>query len=371
VTEQAKLGVPFLDLGAIHAPLSAAVLADMAELIATGAFTDGPQVGEFEQAFATYCGTARCVGTASGLDALRLSLIASGLAPGDEVVVPALTFVATVEAVTQAGGAPVVADVSEADLNLDPDAAAAALTRNTRFVLPVHLYGQLADMSRIGSLGLEVVEDACQAHGAERDGFRAGTCGRAAAFSFYPGKNLGAMGDAGALTTDDDELADTVHALRQHGQRRKYEHDSEGYTARLDTIQALVLLHKLQLLDGWNLERRRAAALYLEAFDGVGDLLLPPVAQGSTPVWHLFVIRTADPAALGSFLSERGIQSGRHYPIPVHLTSAYAHLGYEAGSFPVAESVARSCLSLPIFPGISESAVARVVEALKEYFSHG
>ena len=226
-------------------------------------------------------------------------------------------------------------------------------------------------MPRLRDLGLTVIEDACQAHGAERDGRRAGTLGKAAAFSFYPGKNLGAMGDAGALTTDDHELADTALSLRQHGQRQRYEHEREGYTARLDTIQAAILLRKLSLLDRCNAQRRHAAALYLAALDGVGDLLLPPVAPGSNPAWHLFVVRTSAPDALGAFLNDRGIQTGRHYPHPVHLSPAYARLGYERGSFPVAESVAHHCLSLPIYPGIGEEDIAHVVRSVEEYFAGG
>jgi dTDP-4-amino-4,6-dideoxygalactose transaminase len=298
-----------------------------------------------------------------------------GIGSGDEVVVPAHTFVATLEAVAQAGATPVVVDISEADLCIDPAAAESAVTARSRVLLPVHLYGQLADARALGALAaekqLELVEDACQAHGAERDGLRAGTIGRAAAFSFYPAKNLGAFGDAGALVTDDPDLAATARALREHGQREKYVHELEGYTARLDTIQALVLLRKLPNLDEWNDQRRHAAALYLEALAGVGDLRLPPVPEGSNPVWHLFVVRTVEPDALATFLREHGIQTGRHYPVPVHLCPAYEHLGYKRGSFPVAEALARECLSLPIFPGIEESEIARVVAGIEEYFARG
>ena len=367
--------VPFVDLGRAHAALRRAIVDDVARLFDSGAFVDGSEVAAFESAFADYCGSAHAVGVASGLDALRLGLIAGGLEPGDEVVLPANTFVATAEAVTQAGGIPVFVDVSEVDYNLDPAAAVAALTDRTRFLLPVHLYGQLADMGSLGALagpkGIGIVEDACQAHGATRDGHRAGSSGLAGAFSFYPTKNLGAIGDAGAVTTSTEPLGATVRALRQHGQREKYVHELEGYTARLDTIQALVLLHKLPLLEGWNDERERAAALYLDALDGVGDLHLPPIAPKSKPVWHLFVVRTADPSVLAAFLRERGIQTARHYPVPIHLCPAYAHLGYGEGSFPVAEALAGECLSLPIFPGIRESELTQVVEATEEYFANG
>jgi dTDP-4-amino-4,6-dideoxygalactose transaminase len=258
--------VPFLDLRPSHKPLEAELVGDIAELIRTGAFTNGPQVAEFELAFAAFCGRQQCVGAASGLDALRLSLVACGLEPGDEVVVPANTFVASAEAVTQAGGIPVLTDVSETDYNLDPEATASAVGSKTRFLMPVHLYGQLADMRALGEIAgrknVVVVEDACQAHGASRDGFVAGAAGTAAAFSFYPGKNLGAIGDAGALVTDSADVAKHVRALREHGQRIKYHHDMVGWTARLDTIQALALLHKLPHLPAWNEERRAAAVLY-------------------------------------------------------------------------------------------------------------
>ena len=363
--------MPLTDLGRTHASLSAELLQDFAELLETGTFVNGPAVARFEDAFATYSGAARCVGVSSGLDALRIALIAAGLGRGDEVIVPAMTFVATLEAVTQAGGAPVVADIQDADLNLDPDAAAAAVTDRTRFVLPVHLYGQLADMRGLGSLGTPLIEDACQAPGAVRDGLRAGSGGLAAAFSFYPAKNLGAMGDAGALVTGNDGLADLAVALREHGQRRKYEHAVEGYTARLDTVQAIVLLRKLPLLERWNDERRQIAARYLQALEGVGDLRLPQVPDGSEPIWHLFVLRTANPTGLGASLRERGIQTGRHYPTPVHLTPAYQHLGYGQGAFPVAEALARECLSIPIFPGMQELEIVQVVKAIEEYFERG
>jgi dTDP-4-amino-4,6-dideoxygalactose transaminase len=367
--------VPFVDLNRLNEPVRAEFLEAVSALVDSGAFVNGPAVGSFEQAFASYCRTADAVGVASGLDALRLALLAAEIQPGDEVIVPAQTFVATLEAVTQAGGTPVPAEIGAGDYNLDPAAAEAAVTSRTRFLLPVHLYGQMADMVSLRSVaernGLAIVEDACQAHGAERDGVRSGAGGLAGAFSFYPAKNLGAMGDAGALTTDDEGLAESVRALREHGQRRKYHHDLEGYTARLDTIQAIVLELKLRLLDGWNEERRAAARFLSDALAGVGDLTPPQVASGSTPVWHLYVVRTADPERLGEFLRGRGIATGRHYPDPVHLAPAYAHLGYTEGSFPVAEQVAREGLSLPMFPGITEDQLTAVAEGIEAFFSRG
>jgi dTDP-4-amino-4,6-dideoxygalactose transaminase len=374
-TQTAGVEVPFVDLGRSHRPIQEELLEALRELVESGAFVNGPQVARFEGAFAAYCGTDDAVGLASGLDALRLGLLAAGIERGDEVVVPAHTFVATLEAVTQAGGTPVLADVGELDYNLDPDAAAAAATERTRFLLPVHLYGQMADMRALGALaerlGLIVLEDACQAHGAEREGLRAGAAGLAGAFSFYPAKNLGAMGDAGALSTSDAELAEVVRALREHGQRAKYVHDVEGYTARLDTMQAIVLELKLRLLDGWNEERRSAARFLGDALAGVGDLVLPGVAPGSEPVWHLYVVRTADPEGLAGFLRERGVATGRHYPVPVHLAPAYAHLGHRPGAFPVAERVAAEGLSLPLFPGITETELSAVADAVRAFFARG
>ena len=370
---EAAPNVPFLDLGLLHRDLKEEIVEEIADLVDSSAFTNGPQVREFEAAFAAYCGTEQCVGLASGLDALRLGLQAAGLERGDEVVVAASTFVATLEAVTQAGGRPVVVDATDEDYNLDPNAVEAALTERTRFLMPTHLYGQLADMQALVEIaerrGLVILEDACQAHGASRDGIAAGTAGLANAFSFYPGKNLGAFGDAGALVTDDEPLAARVRALREHGQTRKYVHEIEGWTARLDTIQAIVLLRKLPLLDRWNGERRAVAAKYDQRLAGIGDLRLPAVPEGSEPVWHIYAIRTAEPEELAGFLRERGIGTGRHYPDPVHLAPAYAFLGHQRGEFPVAEALASEVLSLPMFPGMTEQQVDTVVAAVGDYFA--
>jgi dTDP-3-amino-3,4,6-trideoxy-alpha-D-glucose transaminase len=373
-TTEARLAVPFLDLSSVHRPIAADVLGDVADLLESGAFTNGPHVARFEAAFASYCGVAECVGLASGLDALRLAITALGLQPGDEVLVPALTFIATFEAVSQAGCVPVPVEISEADYCLDADAAAAAVGPCTKLILPVHLYGRMADMAALGALasshGLAVLEDACQAHGAERDGIRSGATGEAAAFSFYPGKNLGALGDAGALVTNRADVAAAVRGLREHGQRSKYEHEAIGWTARLDTIQAAALLRKLPLLDEWNAERRAAADHYADALGGIGDLVLPDTSDRGQ-VWHLFVVRTADPTGLARHLSERGIGSGRHYPEPPHLSQAYRSLGRPAGSFPVAERASREVLSLPIFPGITEPQLDSVVAGVRSWFERG
>jgi dTDP-4-amino-4,6-dideoxygalactose transaminase len=370
-----RVDVPFVDLWRSHEPLRDGVVAEISDLIQSGAFVNGQQVAEFERAFADYCGTQEAVGVASGLDALRLALIVAGLEPGDEVIVPASTFVATFEAVSQAGGRPVPVDVSELDYNLDVEGAAAAITPRTRFIMPVHLYGQMADMNGLGELaerhGLKLIEDACQAHGAKRGGLQAGAASLAGAFSFYPAKNLGAFGDAGALVTDDEGLAREARKLREHGQRGKYEHELEGYTARLDTIQALVLLRKLPLLEEWNNERRAAAASYGDRLAGVGDLVLPEIAPDSDPVWHLYVVRTADPARLAEALRAEGIGTGRHYPVPPHLSPAYAELGFGPGSFPVTETLSEQALSLPLFPGITREELNAVAGAVTAFFAGG
>ena len=373
--EQAAVAVPFLDLRVVHEPLLREILSALEELIDRNEFVIGPTVERFERAFATFCGTSSCVGVGSGLDALRLALAAAGIEPGDEVIVPAHTFVATFAAVSQSGGVPVPVDVSPADYNLDPAAVEAALTQRTRFLLPVHLYGQLADMRALHEIAarndLVVIEDAAQAHGATRDGARAGAASAAACFSFYAGKNLGAMGDAGAVVTNDEGVAERVRMLREHGQRRKYHHDAIGWTSRLDAFQAAVLLCKLPQLDEWNEERRALARAYTERLDGVGDLQLPPVPPGSEPVWHLYVVRTADPGALATHLGSRRIGTGRHYPQAPHLSLAYAHLGHKRGAFPVTERLAEEVLSLPIFPGMSGVQLETVVDAVEAFFADG
>jgi dTDP-4-amino-4,6-dideoxygalactose transaminase len=364
--------VPFVDLRPTNDPVRRGVLEATERLLATGQFTNGPEVEAFETMFAAYCGTRFCVGTASGLDALRMALIATEISPGAEVILPANTFAATAEAVVQAGCVPVFVDAGEADYNIDPAAVEAAVTSRTDCVIPVHLYGQLADVTALDEVArrhdIPMIEDACQAHGARRDGRCAGGVALAGAFSFYPTKNLGAGGDAGALTTTDDAIATRIRVLREHGQTRKYEHDFVGYTGRLDTIQALILLQKLPHLERWNDERRGAAALYTSRLAGVGDLRLPPVPASSEPVWHLYVVRTANPESLAAFLVERGIATGRHYPQPLHLSPAFADLRYRQGAFPVTEALARECLSLPLFPGISEEQLTNVVEAVDGYF---
>jgi dTDP-4-amino-4,6-dideoxygalactose transaminase len=286
-----------------------------------------------------------------------------------------MTFVATFEAVVHAGGRVVVVDVRGDDSCMDPAAVAAVVGTRTRFLLPVHLYGQMADMQALGALAaghdLMIFEDACQAHGAERDGVAAGAFGAAAAFSFYPSKNLGAMGDAGALVLDDSGAAAKARALREHGETQRYHSEDIGLTSRLDTLQALVLLRKLPFLGRWNAERARAAAFYSESLAGIGDIRLPAIVPGSKHVWHVYPIRTHDPEALRAYLAGRRIGTNRHYPEAPHRSAAFAHLGYPAGSFPVAEAIARETLSLPLFPGITEEQLHAVVEGVADFFARG
>jgi dTDP-4-amino-4,6-dideoxygalactose transaminase len=369
------LDVPFVDLRPANSAVKQRVLARIDETLDKGDFVNGEAVREFEVRFAELVGRKHCVGVSSGLDALRLGLLASGMTPGAQVVVPAATFAATLEAVLQAGGRPVLVDVREEDYGLDVAQAGAAAAAGASYVMPVHLYGQMADMRALNSIadarGLQIVEDACQAHGAARDGIVSGCSGVASAFSFYPSKNLGAIGDAGALVTDDDELAAGARALREHGETSKYHHEYVGYTARLDTIQALVLLEKLPLLEEWNRQRRAAASFYSAALEGIEGLRLPPEAAGSEPVWHLYVVRSAGPERLAEFLYARGIHTGRHYPEAVHLAPAYGALGYAPGDFPVSEALSREALSLPLFPGITEDQLERVCEAVTDSFRAG
>jgi dTDP-4-amino-4,6-dideoxygalactose transaminase len=364
-----------VDLRASTEAVRCELLDDVEELLDTGAFVNGPAVERFEHEFARAHGRRFAIGTASGLDALTIGLRALGLEEGDEVVVPAMTFVATFEAVVHAGGRPVPVDVRDDDAGIDPAAAAAAVGSRTRFLLPVHLYGQMADVRGLLEIAvrhqLVVLEDTCQAHGAERDGIRAGAAGTAAAFSFYPSKNLGAMGDAGALVLDDDGASATARALREHGQTVPYHSEFVGLTSRLDTLQALVLLRKLPLLDRWNAERGEAAAFYGHALAGVGDLRLPVAVPGATHVWHVYAVRTGDPRVLGAFLAERGIGTKRHYPEAPHLSTALSHLGYRDGSFPVAEAIARETISLPVFPGISDEQLQAVVAGVRDFFAGG
>jgi dTDP-4-amino-4,6-dideoxygalactose transaminase len=358
--------VPLVDLAAQHAQVAEEVAEGWAAVLATTAFVGGPQVAEFESAYARYLGVANCVGVANGTDAIELALRALGVGPGDECVVPANTFIATAEAVARTGATPVLADCRPDTALLDVDAALAAVTPRTRAVIPVHLYGQAADVAQLRALlpsGIAIVEDAAQSQGASRDGRNAGTLGTIAATSFYPGKNLGAYGDAGAVMTDDATLAQRVRLLSAHGSPRKYEHPTLGFNSRLDTLQAVVLSAKLRRLDGWNDARRAAAARYDEMIAGLPNVTGPVVDAGNVPVWHLYVVQVAHRDHVLARLHDAGIGAGIHYPTPVHLTGAFADLG-KVGDFPVAERLSERILTLPLYPEITAEQQQRVVEVL-------
>jgi dTDP-4-amino-4,6-dideoxygalactose transaminase len=361
--------IPFLDVAAAYAELQDELDAATRGVMASGQFILGPEVTAFEEEFAAYCGTRHAIGVGNGLDALRLILLGYGVGQGDEVIVPSNTFIATWLAVTQAGPTPVPVEPDPVTHNITAEAIEPAITDATRAIMPVHLYGQPADMDPISALGRErgiaVVEDAAQAQGARYRDRRAGALGDAAGFSFYPGKNLGALGDAGAVTTDDDELAERIRMLRNYGSRVKYQHDLAGTNTRLDSIQAAALRVKLRHLDEWNARRRAVAELYLEVLAGIQGLTLPVVAERAEPVWHLFVVRHPRRDALQDRLAEQGVGTIIHYPIPPHLTGAYAG-GFERGALPVAERLAGEVLSLPMGPHLATVDAERVAAAARD-----
>jgi dTDP-4-amino-4,6-dideoxygalactose transaminase len=362
--------IPLVDLAAQHRQVAAAVETGFAAVLEAGDFIGGKAVAAFEIEYAQFIGVRHCVGVANGTDALEMALRAVGVGVGDEVVLPANTFIATAEAVARIGALPVLVDVDDQALLMEPVTRAEAITARTRAVVPVHLYGQAAPVEQLVPLtaerGIAVVEDAAQAQGASRHQKSCGSLGVVAATSFYPGKNLGAYGDAGAVLTDSDELGRAVRLMGAHGSAVKYQHESVGFNSRLDTLQAVVLRAKLEELSRWNGQRRAAAAIYAELLGDVDGVRLPTVLPGNEPVWHLYVVRLPgrDRDAVLRRLHERGIGAGVHYPVPVHLQPAFAQLGYLPGQFPVTEASATQILSLPLFPGISREQQERVVAAL-------
>ncbi|WP_181782068.1 DegT/DnrJ/EryC1/StrS family aminotransferase [Pseudonocardia pini] len=359
--------IPLVDLAAQHAEVAAEVEEGWAQVLARTAFVGGPAVAAFEAAYASYSGVEHVVGVANGTDALELALRALGIGPGDECILPANTFIATAEAVARAGAEVVLVDCEPGTALIDVDATLAAVTDRTRAVLPVHLYGQVADVASLRDrlpAGIAICEDAAQSQGARRDGLQAGAIGDIAGTSFYPGKNLGAYGDAGAVLTNSAELADRVRLIGAHGSPRKYEHSVVGVNSRLDTLQAVVLSAKLERLDTWNALRREAAARYDTLLADL-PVTRPTVTPGNEPVWHLYVIEVDRRAEVLAALNADGIGAGIHYPTPVHLTEAFATLG-KAGDFPVAEAMADRILSLPLYPQITEEQQLRVVESLRK-----
>jgi dTDP-4-amino-4,6-dideoxygalactose transaminase len=361
--------IPLVDLAAQHREIADEVLAGWRSVVERAAFILGDEVRTFENAFAAYAGLAHCVGVGSGTDAIELGLRACGVGPGDEVVLPANTFVATAFAVQRAGATPVLVDVDPESYLLDLHQVKDRIGPRVRAVVPVHLYGQLAPMEDLMELvsgtDIAVVEDAAQCQGARRHGRHAGSHGALAATSFYPGKNLGAYGDGGAVLTESEELAKRLRALRNWGGEVKHEHPEPGFNSRLDTLQAVVLLAKLRRLDRWNTNRAVAAVRYTELLGSVGGVTVPTVAPGNEHVWHLYVVRVPDRDRVLEALKSAGIGAGIHYPVPVHLQGAFADLGYTAGDFPVTEAAAGSILSLPLHPMITAQEQEQVVDVLR------
>jgi dTDP-4-amino-4,6-dideoxygalactose transaminase len=360
--------IPLVDLRSQHNEVADGVAAGFADVLDNTSFIGGPAVGQFETEFAQYCEARHCVGVANGTDAIELMLRALDVGPGAEVIVPTNTFIATAEAVARTGADVVLVDCTNDTLLIDTAQVADRVTSATRAVIGVDLYGQIAPFEQlavtIDSDRVALLEDAAQSQGALRHGKPIGTNAVAAATSFYPGKNLGAYGDAGAVIMDDEEMALRVRAIGGHGGVRRYEHELLGFNSRLDTLQAVVLRAKLPRLAGWNERRRRAAARYDELLDGVEQVVLPVTAAGNDHVWHLYVVRVPDRDRVLAELNGAGVGAGIHYPQPVHLTGAFSSLGYGAGSFPVAEAAAGQLLTLPLFPHITEGQQERVVSCL-------
>ncbi len=384
-------GVSFLDINQPHLELEDEITAVFKEALGTGRFIGGHMVEDFERDFAKFCDAKYCVGVGSGTDALRFALIAAGVKRGDIVITVPNTFIATTEAISQVGATPAFVDIDPKTYNMDTNKLedylkkcflphASCHTPQPKAVLPVHLYGQMADMDAILEIAekykLITIEDACQAHGSdyfsqkENHWRKAGSMGQSAAFSFYPGKNLGAFGEGGAVTTNDEEIAQKIRMIRDHGQIKKYYHDMEGYNGRLDAIQAGILGIKLKHLPEWNEKRRQNAARYSKLLSGIKNIILPEESEQTKSVYHLYVIHMEERKGLQKYLANNNIASGLHYPVPLHLQKAYAHLEYKEGDFPVAEKSASRLLSLPMYPDLKEEQQIQVVERIKEFVSN-
>jgi dTDP-4-amino-4,6-dideoxygalactose transaminase len=364
------MNVPLLDLKSHHSALRAEINGAIQDVIDAAAFAGGPFVNRFEADFAAYCDSPYAIGVGSGTEALWLSLLASGIGQGDEVITVPNTFMATAEAITYCGAKPVFVDVDDRTYTMDPAALKDAITDRTRAIIPVHIFGQSADMDPILEIarknGLIVIEDACQAHGAEYKGRKVGSLGDAACFSFYPGKNLGAFGEAGAVVTRNPELQEKIRILRDHGQIRKYHHIVVGWNSRMDGIQAAVLRVKLQYLERANQLRRNHAKHYDEALAGIEEIIAPTQSAYARHVYHIYAIRVQKRDDVMQSLAEKGIACGIHYPVPIHLQEAYRTLGYERGAFPIAERCTAEFVSLPMFPELTFAQVERVAQSVKE-----
>jgi len=364
-----RVEVPLADLKAQYRLIKDEVLASLAEVAESTAYVLGPKVAAFEKDFATYAGAKHCVGVNSGTSALHLALICAGVNAGDEVITVPMTFIATSWAVSYCGATPVYVDVDPDTATMDAGQIEKKITRKTKAILPVHLYGQPADMEPLLDVsrrhGIPIVEDVAQAHGATYRGRKVGTMGQTGCFSFYPGKNLGAYGEAGAVVTDDDAIASRMRALRDHAQEKRYHHNEIGFNYRMDALQGAVLGIKLKHLERWTISRIRLAERYLELLADL-PIQLPVHREDRRHVWHLFVARHRQRDLIREQLEKRGIHTGLHYPIPLHLQKAYQHLGHREGDFPVAERIGRECFTLPLFPEMSSEQQAAVIEALGE-----
>ena len=360
--------IPLVDLKAQYAGIKQEIDVAVHQVLDETDFIGGKAVAEFEKSFAAYCGTRSAVGLANGTDALQLTLLALGVGHGDEVITAVNTFIATSESISAAGARPVFVDNDPHTYTIDAAKIEEKITPRTKAIIPVHLYGQPAAMTAINEIAsrhkLAVIEDAAQAHGASFDGKTVGTLGRLASFSFYPGKNLGAYGDAGAIATNDEELANKVRMLANHGRTKKYEHEIEGYNSRLDTLQAAVLSVKLRHLRKWTEQRQHNAATYSRLLAGAASIVTPVVHPGATHVYHLYVVRVQQRETVQQVLKEAGIATGIHYPIPLHLQPAYKYLGIPAGSFPIAERFAGEILSLPMYPELTSDQIAFICDTL-------
>jgi dTDP-4-amino-4,6-dideoxygalactose transaminase len=361
--------VPFLDLKAQYETIRAEIAAALQEVLEKTAFAGGPFVEKFEKEFAPFCRTEHAVGVGNGTDALWAAMLGLGIGQGNEVITAANTFIATAEAISFCGAKPVFVDVDEKTCNMNPNLIEAAITPRTKAIIPVHLYGQMADMDPIMEIArkhkLLVIEDASQAHGAEYKGRRAGSIGHAGCFSFYPGKNLGAYGEAGAVVTNNAELARTMRMFRDHGQSKKYYHSIIGWNARMDGFQGAVLSVKLKHLPAWTEGRRKNAALYNQLLSGVENIILPTEASYGKHVYHIYAIRAQNRDALIKALQERDVHCAIHYPVPLHLQDAYSSLGYKKGDFPVTERVAEGLVSLPMFAELTQEQIETAAQELK------
>lgn len=362
------MNVPFLDLKAHHDPTRAEIMKAIEEVVDKNAFSGGAYVQQFEESFAQYCNVDHAIGVGSGTESLWLALLARGIGLGDEVITAPSTFIATTEAICLAGAKPVFVDILEDTYNLDPERLEAAITPRTKAIIPVHLFGQIADMDPIMDIaakhGLFVMEDSAQAVSAEYKGRRAGSIGHCASFSFYPGKNLGAFGEAGAITTNDSELAQSIRILRDHGQAQKYYHSRVGWNGRMDGIQGAVLKIKLKHIDKSTEGRQRNAALYHDLLAGVDGVTLPNTRSTNKHVFHIFSVRVSNRDETLQAMGDSGIGCGIHYPVPLHLQEAHRDLGYEAGSFPISEKCAKEFLSLPMYPELSSDQIRTVADTL-------